>query len=47
MLAELLNAQIPFISIPLGSSADNHQLKMLFITKKRLYFLMRKNLKEN
>lgn len=27
MLAELLNCNIPFISIPLPSSADNHQLK--------------------
>ncbi len=27
MLAELTNAKIPFISIPLPSSADNHQLK--------------------
>ena len=27
MLAELINAKIPFISIPLPSSADNHQLK--------------------
>tara|TARA_B100000963_G_scaffold225804_1_gene196983 strand:- start:15526 stop:16614 length:1089 start_codon:yes stop_codon:yes gene_type:complete len=27
MLAELTNANIPFISIPLPSSADNHQLK--------------------
>ena len=27
MLAELINAQIPFISVPLPSSADDHQLK--------------------
>ena len=27
MLAELLNCSIPIISIPLPSSADNHQLK--------------------
>ena len=27
MLAELINAKIPFISVPLPSSADNHQLK--------------------
>ena len=27
MLAELLNAKIPFISVPLPSSADDHQLK--------------------
>ena len=27
MLAELTNANIPFISVPLPSSADNHQFK--------------------
>jgi len=27
MLAELINAKIPFISVPLPSSADDHQLK--------------------
>ena len=27
MLAELINARIPFISVPLPSSADDHQLK--------------------
>ena len=27
MLAELINARIPFVSVPLPSSADNHQLK--------------------
>ena len=27
MLAELINVNIPFICIPLPSSADNHQLK--------------------
>ncbi len=27
MLAELINAQIPFISVPLPTSADDHQLK--------------------
>ncbi len=27
MLAELINAEIPFISVPLPTSADNHQLK--------------------
>ena len=35
MLAELTNANIPFISIPLPSSTDNHQLKnaMYYQTK--------------
>ena len=28
MLAELVNSNIPFISVPLPSSADNHQLKI-------------------
>ena len=27
MLAELINVKIPFVAIPLPSSADNHQLK--------------------
>ena len=27
MLAELINAKVPFIAVPLPSSADNHQLK--------------------
>jgi UDP-N-acetylglucosamine--N-acetylmuramyl-(pentapeptide) pyrophosphoryl-undecaprenol N-acetylglucosamine transferase len=27
MLAELINVKIPFIAVPLPSSADNHQLK--------------------
>ena len=27
MLGELINAKIPFISVPLPTSADNHQLK--------------------
>ena len=27
MLAELTNANVPFISVPLPTSADNHQLK--------------------
>ena len=37
MLAELTNANIPFISVPLPSSADNHQLKNAsFTIKKKL-----------
>ena len=41
MLAELTNANIPFISIPLPSSADNHQYKNAnFYKKKNLSFLI-------
>ena len=42
MLAELTNAKIPFISIPLPSSADNHQLKNAnFYEKKKFSFLIK------
>ena len=37
MLAELSNANIPFISVPLPSSADNHQLKNAVTYKKNGY----------
>jgi len=37
MLAELINAQIPFISVPLPSSADNHQLKNAIYYEKNGY----------
>ncbi|RPH01011.1 MAG: UDP-N-acetylglucosamine--N-acetylmuramyl-(pentapeptide) pyrophosphoryl-undecaprenol N-acetylglucosamine transferase [Candidatus Pelagibacter sp. TMED153] len=37
MLAELVNAKIPFISVPLPSSADNHQLKNAIYYKKKGY----------
>ena len=37
MLAELSNANIPFISVPLPSSADNHQLKNAMYYKKNGY----------
>ena len=41
MLAELTNARIPFISIPLPTSADNHQLKnAIFYQKKNFGFLI-------
>ncbi len=41
MLAELTNAKIPFISIPLPTSADNHQLKnAIFYQKKNFGFLI-------
>ena len=35
MLAELINAQIPFISVPLPSSADHHQLKNAIYYEKK------------
>ena len=35
MLAELTNANIPFISVPLPSSADNHQLKNAYFYKSK------------
>lgn len=35
VLAELTNANIPFISVPLPSSADNHQLKNAFFYKSK------------
>ena len=37
MLAELINVKIPFISIPLPSSADNHQLKNAIYYEKNQY----------
>ena len=37
MLAELINAKIPFISIPLPTSADNHQLKNAIHYEKNQY----------
>lgn len=48
ILAELTNSKIPFISVPLPSSADNHQLKnAIFYQKKKLSFLLEeKNLNE-
>ena len=35
VLAELTNACVPFISVPLPSSAENHQLKNAIYYKKR------------
>ena len=35
MLAELTNAHIPFISVPLPSSAEDHQLKNAIYYKKK------------
>ena len=41
MLAELSNCNIPFVSVPLPSSADNHQLKIaLYYEKKNFAFLI-------
>ena len=37
MLAELVNAKIPFISVPLPTSADNHQLKNAIYYEKNEY----------
>ena len=37
VLGELINVKIPFISIPLPSSADNHQLKNAEFYKKKGY----------
>ena len=37
MLAELINVKIPFISIPLPTSADNHQLKNAIYYEKNEY----------
>ena len=37
MIAELVNVKLPFITIPLPSSADNHQLKnAIYYQKKRV-----------
>ena len=48
VLGELLNRKIPFISIPLPSSADNHQHKNAqFYSKKGYgYFLQEKDIKD-
>ncbi len=41
ILAELTNANLPFISVPLPSSADNHQLKnALYYKRKNLALLI-------
>ena len=46
ILAELTNANIPFISVPLPSSADNHQLKnaIHYVKKGCSYLVEEKNL---
>ena len=47
MLGELLNVKIPFISIPLPSSADNHQYKNaeFYLKKGYGYLLEEKDIK--
>ncbi len=47
VLGELINVKIPFISIPLPSSADNHQLKNAEFYEKRGYgyLIEQKNIK--
>ena len=47
MLGEIINLKIPFITIPLPSSADNHQLKNAeFYSKKGFgYFIEEKNIR--
>ena len=41
VLAELTNANIPFISVPLPTSADNHQLKnALYYQKKKIILFL-------
>ena len=42
MLAELINANIPFISVPLPTSADNHQLKNAIYYQKKLFLFSRR-----
>ena len=48
MLAELINANIPFISVPLPTSAENHQLKNAIYYQKKNFSLLieEKDLKE-
>ena len=40
ILAELTNVNVPFISVPLPSSAENHQLKNAIFYQKNLSFLI-------
>ena len=45
MLAELANANIPFIAVPLPSSADNHQLKnAIYYKNKNFGYMLRKKI---
>ena len=48
VLSELVNCNVPFISIPLPSSADKHQLKnAIYYEKKKLGFLIEETDIEN
>ena len=48
MLGELINVNIPFISVPLPTSADNHQLKnALYYEKKNFSYLIEEKDLEN
>ena len=48
VLAELINCNVPFISIPLPSSAEKHQLKnAIYYEKKKLGFLVEEKDIEN
>ena len=48
MLAELINVNLPFISVPLPTSADNHQLKnALYYEKKNFSYLIEEKDLEN
>jgi UDP-N-acetylglucosamine--N-acetylmuramyl-(pentapeptide) pyrophosphoryl-undecaprenol N-acetylglucosamine transferase len=45
VLGELINVKIPFISIPLPTSADNHQYKNAEFYKKKGYgYLLKKKI---
>ena len=44
MLGELVNVKIPFISVPLPTSTDNHQFKnAVYYEKKGFGFLVNEN----
>ena len=45
MVAELLNCNIPFISVPYPYAADNHQKKMRYILKIKDIVLWSKKIK--
>jgi len=48
MLGELINVNLPFISVPLPTSADNHQLKnALYYEKKNFSYLIEEKDLEN
>jgi UDP-N-acetylglucosamine--N-acetylmuramyl-(pentapeptide) pyrophosphoryl-undecaprenol N-acetylglucosamine transferase len=49
VLAELINAKIPFVSVPLPTSADDHQLKNAIYYEKNgySYLIEEKDLNNN